>query len=93
MSMWEALIRPPVVRGANNQPLQFTRGQRVGEWTLIDYRPGQKQPRVAPAWRCRCSCGVERYVQASNLAAGASLSCGHATGGRPPAAARIVRPH
>lgn len=58
----------------------YQSGGTVGLWTLLEYRPGSKRPRADPVWRCRCSCGVERWVRSSNIALGKSRSCGHDLG-------------
>lgn len=55
-------------------------GDKVGEWTLLEYVPGTPKkavPRIDPAWRCRCSCGTVRVVRAANINLGVSRSCGH----------------
>lgn len=73
----------------------LSRGDAIGEWTLVEYKPGASgKPRVLPHLRCRCSCGAERWVNAQNLNRGASQSCGHVGGktGRPPAADKVVKP-
>lgn len=64
--------------------MKYEVGQRVGEWTLLEYRPSKCERRgdrwacVRPrAWKCQCSCGVLRMVQQDNLTSGKSLSCGH----------------
>lgn len=50
-------------------------GRVFGKWTVIapaaPDRYGRRQ------WLCRCSCGKERIVSASNLLGGKSKSCGH----------------
>jgi hypothetical protein len=61
-------------------------GDRFGQWTVIDYIPGEKylgRKRNARAV-CRCDCGTEREILAWNLYSGGSLSCGHDGRGRPP---------
>lgn len=65
-------------------PLTLESGDGVGEWTLLEYLPGQRvAPRRLPRWRCRCSCGEEREVSAQMLTAAvrgdypSSRSCGH----------------
>lgn len=63
-------------------PKLYQVGDQVGEWTLLKYIGGQKNPRVAARWQVKCSCGVERTVQASNLTSGTSRSCGHDRGKR-----------
>lgn len=62
---------------------QQREGDKFGEWTLVDYKPGSEKRksgegvRRMPAWLCVCSCGVERVVRTDNLVKGASKSCGH----------------
>lgn len=62
-------------RVATNKP-----GDRIGQWTLLRRIPGRASPRILALWECRCACGKEVEVQASNLTAGKSLSCGHDKG-------------
>ena len=48
-------------------------GQVVGSWTVL----GQdRNPRGVLLWRCRCQCGTEKLIYASNLRSGGSTSCG-----------------
>jgi hypothetical protein len=59
-------------------PLLYEAGQRIGEWTLLEYQPGRtKGERRSPKWKCACSCGVVRMVDSGNLYSGQSKSCGH----------------
>ena len=53
-------------------------GQTFGRWTVLSPAERDKQGRAR--WRCRCSCGNERIVSASNLRRGMSTSCGHDRG-------------
>lgn len=92
MNPWESLITPAKALLRRHAQLQKSRpaarepfkqvkhkaGDVVGEWTLLEFLPGQRSPRVQAKWCCRCSCGVERDVQTSNLLTGGSSSCGHA---------------
>lgn len=62
----------------------FDAGQKVGEWKLVEYRPSRYEKRdgtykcVQPsAWKCVCSCGTVRWVQAGNLRNKMTHSCGH----------------
>lgn len=67
-------------------------GDKVGQWTLQEFIPGEKLPRrVQPRWRCVCDCGTARLVQSSNLCTGASTSCGHDLVERLTAARRLKR--
>lgn len=50
-------------------------GQIFGEWTVLE--KGDIGPNGAIYWKCKCSCGTERFCQASSLRNGASVSCGH----------------
>lgn len=63
--------RPPT------RPTKHRVGDKVADWTLLEYRAGQGEPRAQAAWLCECSCGKRRWVQTNNLNAGASKSCGH----------------
>lgn len=42
---------------------------RVGEWELLEYIPSHMEgdKRVRARWKCRCSCGTERAVEADRL--------------------------
>ena len=82
--MWSPLIAP---RRRLHPHIKLHVGDRVGEWELLEYQPGAKKPeRICPLWRCRCSCGAERWVRSSNLLSGQSKCCGHTRpGGRLPA--------
>jgi hypothetical protein len=52
-------------------------GQKYGAWTVLGLVAlRQREPFVPFLWRCRCDCGTERTVSGSNLASGASKSCG-----------------
>ena len=44
-------------------------GQKFGAWTVREYVGGQK-------WLCRCACGTEKWVSASNLRRKQTRSCG-----------------
>ena len=48
--------------------------QQFGEWKVLWRAPSRNG---IVYWHCRCSCGVEREVQASALRSGESTSCGH----------------
>ncbi|MBR1455048.1 MAG: hypothetical protein IJ593_10480 [Lachnospiraceae bacterium] len=48
-------------------------GQQIYEWTVLKYIGDRK-------YLCRCSCGVEKEVEAYSLKSGKSKSCGHDTG-------------
>ncbi len=48
-------------------------GCRFGRWVVMSYAGFQKG---AAHWNCRCDCGHEVAVSASNLRSGASVSCG-----------------
>lgn len=50
-------------------------GQQFGEWLAI-----RKSDRGH--WLCRCSCGTERSIKASDLIRGRTKSCGHNTTGK-----------
>lgn len=49
-------------------------GRTFGRWTVLDYfiltAKGEKK------WKCRCTCGTERFVLERSLKSGGSLSCG-----------------
>lgn len=52
----------------------FAKDARFGEWTIVNpnIRKGIKDHEVL----CRCSCGFEGYISASNVARGKSTRCG-----------------
>lgn len=50
-------------------------GQTFGLWTVI--APAENDHAGRTRYLCRCSCGKERIVNASNLRRGLSTSCGH----------------
>ena len=50
--------------------------ERYGRWLVLGKDPGRRGRRL-----CRCDCGTERSVAASNLSSGASKSCGCAPKG------------
>lgn len=49
-------------------------GQTFGELTVIDLYPQSDQH--GRYWLCKCTCGQEKVVRASNLVAGHTKSCG-----------------
>lgn len=52
-------------------------GRVFGEWTVIALGdPAQGKHQKYIRWVCRCSCGTERPVYASNLRNGVSTNCG-----------------
>lgn len=53
-------------------------GRDFGEWHVLG--PAGKSASGRPLWHCRCSCGTERDVSASNLRSGQTTSCGHTRG-------------
>ena len=53
--------------------LQDITGQHFGLWTVVG--PYEIRNRLA-YWYCRCDCGAEKWVRASSLKGGNSISCG-----------------
>ena len=49
-------------------------GQAFGRWTVL-YLTEERQ-RQRTVWRCKCSCGTEKNINAEVLLKGRSLSCG-----------------
>lgn len=49
-------------------------GIQFGEWNVLYRAPSQKGQTM---WHCKCSCGIERDVNARRLKSGESKSCGH----------------
>lgn len=47
--------------------------ERFGAWRVLEL---VNRKRNGATYRCRCDCGTERVVSASNLTSGRSLSCG-----------------
>lgn len=73
--------RPVGPQPPRPQRWKFAPGDKVGEWTLLEYTPGYRPvegTQTRPYWLCRCSCGAKRRVRADNLTNGFSKSCGHA---------------
>jgi hypothetical protein len=65
-----------------NRPRTLREGQQVGEWTLLQFIPAQREGRrrtQKSRWLARCSCGLERDVLNDHLVAGTTHSCGHST--------------
>jgi hypothetical protein len=50
------------------------KGQKFGAWTVIKRMPSSKSG--ATKWLCKCDCGTEKEVFASNLKRGLTVSCG-----------------
>lgn len=50
-------------------------GDAFGEWVIV--ADAEPSPSGERRFMCRCSCGVERPVQWSNMRKGISRSCGH----------------
>lgn len=48
-------------------------GQHFGRLTVINRAPSLNG---ATRWNCRCDCGVEKVIRASELRSGSTLSCG-----------------
>lgn len=49
-------------------------GRRYGRWTVVRFHG--TGPSYNDRWWCRCDCGTEKSVGASNLRSGDSRSCG-----------------
>lgn len=61
--------------------------KKVGEWTLVGERTPMHGGRATVL--CRCSCGVYKLVDASELARGRSLSCQTCAARRPDRVAKL----
>lgn len=61
------------IRGYNISNLIDLTGQHYGRWTVL-YRVPNKNGNTY--WHCRCDCGTEKDVNASNLRRGLTTSCG-----------------
>lgn len=57
-------------------------GMTFGDYTVIRRATKDEINKRGTYWLCRCSCGKERYVMASNLKTGRAKSCGHNGRGR-----------
>lgn len=53
--------------------LNIDKGQRFNQWLVLREANSRNNRRY---FRCRCTCGVEKEVQMSNLTSGKSKSCG-----------------
>lgn len=76
----ERLIRGHLLRNGTAIPCKHTGREpavikKFGEWEVIDRVEGTTK------WRCKCSCGAVKDIEAAALLSGASKSCGHATTG------------
>jgi len=60
--------------GRNSNRLIDLRNRSFGEWKVLD-EPPTKEKGGKPRWRCRCSCGTIKLVNAANLRNGASSRC------------------
>lgn len=59
-----------------SRPLTDLTGQRFGKLTVISMmEAGYKNSRYR-YWLCRCDCGKEKAVMATNLTGGSTKSCG-----------------
>lgn len=81
MNPWELLAEQtkqnkPAVPRPKTKKTRLAVGDVVFGWTLLEYWPGAGRHEMGK-WKCRCTCGVERKVQANNLMRGASKNCGH----------------
>jgi len=50
-------------------------GAVFGDWTIIAFSGRHSDSQ--PYYRCRCVCGREKEILASNLTTGKTRSCGH----------------
>ena len=56
------------------RPIKDLTGQRFGRLTAIKFMGTNKRGRAE--WLCRCDCGTEKVINASNLGNGNTVSCG-----------------
>lgn len=54
--------------------IKLITGVRFGSWTVLGPRTKGNRTRRS-TWLCRCDCGIESWVQTSNLTQGLSQSC------------------
>lgn len=68
-------------------PSSLQKGDRVGTWSLLEYRRGYGHNHHAQ-WRCRCNCGCgkERWIRASHLNKGLCMNCTNGGKGKLPSA-------
>lgn len=70
IEQFKVLPTPPTIR-------MVLTGQRFGKLTVIGYGGKRHRGKTPPqTWICRCDCGNIRRVDAGNLRAGFSKSCG-----------------
>jgi hypothetical protein len=61
----------------SQSPIDFLPGQEFGDWTTIARVANSKHHKTQ--WLCRCKCGIERTVVASDIKNGKSTCCGRCT--------------
>lgn len=54
--------------------LKDLRGKKFGKLIVLNEKPIRKNNQTL--WKCRCSCGNEKYIYANNLNSGMTKSCG-----------------
>lgn len=58
-------------------PIAYDRAPaRVGRWTILSHEGQYSIDQKNLYWPCKCDCGTERMVAATNLRSGKSQSCG-----------------
>lgn len=61
----------------NRSRLVDLTGRRFGRWTVLpQYKSIGAGIHRTTRWKCRCDCGVEKWVQPVSLKSGKSTSCG-----------------
>ena len=65
-------------------------GQRFGRFVVVE-STGKKTKSRSTLWLCKCDCGEQRIVSASNLKSGNSQSCGCIQRGETKSYTRIYR--
>lgn len=68
-----APLRSGVSTSCGCKRLENLTGRVFGRITVLERTPNRQRNTM---WRCRCSCGNERVVQAGSLNSGAVVSCG-----------------
>ncbi len=71
-----ALHRANRLRHTGGRPALDLAGQRFAHFTAVERAPRPPGTSTAAHWLCRCDCGAERIVSATNLVHGGHGSCG-----------------
>jgi hypothetical protein len=70
------MVATPYQKKVTTAPTPWSvdlRGATVGRWTVVALEPERSAGHVR--WTCRCACGFEAAVRATNLKRGISRGC------------------